>query len=116
MRKIAFPIYVLALGIMLAIGSAGYVIINNRQHDKELAAAVVERNRAVNETLRGMCDRFELRDEIFLRILEQSAARQRALGNTEAAEELQLNILALRLAQGDCLKDIPIVIQPPHVP
>jgi hypothetical protein len=103
MRKIAFPIYVLALGIMLAIGSAGYVIINNRQHDKELAAAVVERNRAVNETLRGMCDRFELRDEIFLRILEQSA-------------ELQLNILALRLAQGDCLKDIPRVIQPPHVP
>jgi hypothetical protein len=116
MRRIAFPIYLLALAIVLVIGMAGYVIVSNRQHDKQLIALAVERQRGVNETLRGMCDRFELRDEIFLRILEQSAARQRALGNTEAAEELQLNILALRLAQGDCLKDIPIVIQPPHVP
>jgi hypothetical protein len=116
MRKIAFPIYVLAVGIVLTIGMAGYVIYNNREHDKQLASLAVERQRGVNETLRGMCDRFELRDEIFLRILEQSAARQRALGNEDAAEELQLNILALRLAQGDCLKDIPKVVRPPAVP
>jgi hypothetical protein len=116
MRKIAFPIYVLAVGIVLTIGMAGYVIYNNRQHDKDIAAAVVDRQKAVNETLRSMCDRFELRDEIFLRILEQSATRQRTLGNIEAAEELELNILALRLAQGDCLKDIPKVVDPPLVP
>jgi hypothetical protein len=116
MRKIAFPIYVLAVGIVLTIGMAGYVIYNNRQHDKDIAAAVVDRQKAVNETLRSMCDRFELRDEIFLRILEQSATRQRTLGNIEAAEELELNILALRLAQGDCIEDIPNVVPPPSAP
>jgi hypothetical protein len=116
MRRIAFPIYLLALAIVLVFGMAGYVIVSNRQHDKQLIALAVERQRGVNETLRGMCDRFELRDEIFLRILEQSAARQRALGNKLAAEELALNILALRLAQGDCLKDIPKVVPPPDAP
>jgi hypothetical protein len=116
MRKIAFPIYLLAFGIAATMGMAGYVFYQDLQHDHEIAALAVERQRGVNQTLRGMCDRFELRDEIFLRILEQSAARQRALGNKDAVESLELNIVALRLAQGDCLKDIPQVIPPPGVP
>jgi uncharacterized protein YneF (UPF0154 family) len=116
MRKIAFPIYILAVALVLVIALGGYAFVSKRQHDKELAAAVVERQRAVNQTLRSMCDRFELRDEIFLRILQQSAARQRVLGNVDAAEELELNILALQLAQGDCLTDIPKVVRPPSVP
>jgi siroheme synthase (precorrin-2 oxidase/ferrochelatase) len=116
MRKIAVPIYVLALAIVLVIGMGGYVIVNNRQHDKDIAEAVIERQRAVNETLRSICDRFELRDEIFLRILVDAAARQREAGDEEAAEALELNILALQLAQGDCLQDLPKVTKPPHVP
>lgn len=116
MRRIALPIYLLGLSIVMAIASAGYVIYTNRERDKDIAALSIDRQRAVNETLRSMCDRFELRDEIFLRILEQSAARQRALGNTAAAEDLQLNILALRLAQGDCLDAIPKVVPSPDVP
>jgi hypothetical protein len=116
MRKIAWPIYLLAISIILVIGMAGFVFYNDRQNDRQLAEAVVDRQRLTNETLRGICDRFELRDEIFLRILEQSAARQRALGNTDAVEELELNILALRLAQGDCLQDIPNMVEPPSVP
>jgi hypothetical protein len=116
MRKIALPIYVLAIAIVLTTAMAGYVIHNNREHDKELALAVVDRQRSVNETLRAMCDRFELRDEIFLRILVDAAARQRAAGDEDAAEGLELNILALQLAQGDCTRDIPKVVTPPDVP
>jgi hypothetical protein len=29
---------------------------------------------------------------------------------------LELNILALQLAQGDCIEDIPNVVPPPPVP
>jgi hypothetical protein len=113
MRKIAFPIYLLALAIVLSFALAGYVFYQDRQHDKDILALAVERQRGVNQTLRGMCDRFELRDEIFLRILEDAARRQRENGDLDAAEGLELNILALRLAQGDCVKDIPQVM-PPH--
>jgi hypothetical protein len=116
MKRIAFPIYLLGLSIVLAIASAGYVIYTNRERDRDLVELAFERQKGVNQTLRAMCDRFELRDEIFLRILEQSAERQRALGNIDAVEDLELNILALRLAQGDCTNDIPKVIPPPSVP
>jgi hypothetical protein len=44
MRKIAFPIYILAVAIVLVIALGGYAFVSKRQHDKELAAAVVERN------------------------------------------------------------------------
>jgi hypothetical protein len=116
MRRAALPIYILASAIVLVVGMSGYVIVNNREHDRELARAVVDRQRSVNETLRAMCDRFELRDEIFLRILVDAAARQRAAGDEDAAEGLELNILALQLAQGDCTRDIPKVVTPPDVP
>jgi cell division protein YceG involved in septum cleavage len=109
-RKIAFPIYVLALAIVLTTGMAGYVVSNNRKHDQALAAAVIDRQVAVNQTLRDMCDRFELRDEIFLRVLNEAAARARKAGNTDMAESLELSSLALQLAQGDCIKDIPKVV------
>jgi hypothetical protein len=115
-RTIAFPIYLLAFGIAATIGLAGYVAYQDRQHDQDLVKLALERQRGVNETLRSMCDRFELRDEIFLRILVDAARRQREAGNEDAAEGLELNILALQLAQGDCLKDIPQVIPPPGVP
>jgi hypothetical protein len=113
MRKIAFPIYLLAFGIAATMGMAGYVFYQDKQHDQDLVKLALERQRGVNETLRSMCDRFELRDEIFLRILEDAARRHRENRNLDAAEGLELNILALRLAQGDCVQDIPNVV-PPH--
>jgi hypothetical protein len=115
-RKIALPIYLLAAGIVATIGLAGYVAYQDRQHDQDLVALALERQRGVNQTLRTMCDRFELRDEIFLRILSESARRHREAGRLDAAESLELNILALQLAQGDCIDDIPNVVPPPPVP
>jgi hypothetical protein len=115
-HRVAFPIYLLASSIVLVIVMSGYVIYQDRQHAKALASLSLARQQGVNETLRGMCDRFELRDEIFLRILEDAATRQRKLGDVDAAEALELNILALRLAQGDCLQDIPKVVKPPPAP
>jgi hypothetical protein len=114
-RKVAFPIYLLALSIILAIAVAGYVLYTDRQNDKALVQLAVDRQRSVNETLRAMCDRFELRDEIFLRILTDVAQRRRASGDEEGAEEMEFNILALQLAQGDCVQEIPKVV-PPSVP
>jgi hypothetical protein len=118
MRKIALPIsiYMLALAIVVSFGLAGYVFYQDLQHDRDIASLALERQRGVNQTLRSMCDRLELRDEIFLRILVDAARRQREAGNEDAAEGLELNILALQLAQGDCLNDIPRVIPPPGVP
>jgi hypothetical protein len=111
-RKIAFPIYMLALAIVVSFGLAGYVFYQDLQHDRDIASLALERQRGVNQTLRSMCDRLELRDEIFLRILVDAARRQREAGNEDAAEGLELNILALQLAQGDCLNDIPRVFHP----
>jgi hypothetical protein len=116
MRKIAFPIYVLALAIVLTTGMAGYVIYNNRAHDRELAAAVIDRQLAVNQTLRHMCDRFALRDEIFLRVLNEAAARARKAKNLDMAESLELSALALQLAQGECVEEIPKVVPTQTVP
>jgi hypothetical protein len=114
-RKVAFPIYLLALSIVLAIAVAGFVLYSDRQNDQRIAQAVVDRQRSINETLRAMCDRFELRDEIFLRILVDVAQRRRASGDEAGAEEMEFNILALQLAQGDCVEEIPKVV-PPSVP
>jgi hypothetical protein len=114
-RKVAFPIYLLAISIVLAIAISAFVLYSDRQNDKRIAQAVVDRQRSVNETLRAMCDRFELRDEIFLRILTDVAQRRRASGDEEGAEEMEFNILALQLAQGDCVQEIPKV-GPPSVP
>jgi hypothetical protein len=114
-RKVAFPIYLLALSIILAIAVSGFVLYSDRQNDQRIAEAEVDRQRSVNETLRAMCDRFELRDEIFLRILTDVAQRRRATGDEAGAEEMELNVLALRLAQGDCVQEIPKVV-PPSVP
>jgi hypothetical protein len=91
------------------------VLYQDRAHNRQISALAVERQRGVNETLRSMCDRFELRDEIFLRILVDVAARRRASGDEEGAEEMEFNILALQLAQGDCVQEIPKVV-PPSVP
>jgi hypothetical protein len=91
------------------------VLYQDRAHNRQISALAVERQRGVNETLRSMCDRFELRDEIFLRILTDVAQRRRASGDEEGAEEMEFNILALQLAQGDCVQEIPKV-GPPSVP
>jgi hypothetical protein len=114
-KKIALPIYLLALALSLTIALAGYVLYQDRAHNRQISALAVERQRGVNETLRSMCDRFELRDEIFLRILTDVAQRRRASGDEEGAEEMEFNILALQLAQGDCVQEIPKVL-PPSVP
>jgi hypothetical protein len=114
-RKVAFPIYLLAFSLVVIVAMAGFVLYNDRQHDKQLAEAVIDRQRSVHETLRAMCDRFELRDEIFLRILVDVAARRRTAGDETGAEEMEFNILALQLAQGDCVQEIPKVV-PPSVP
>jgi hypothetical protein len=112
-RKVALPIYLLAISIVLAIAISGFVLYSDRQNDQRIAQAVVDRQRSVNETLRAMCDRFELRDEIFLRILTDVAQRRRATGDEAGAKEMELNILALQLAQGDCVQEIPKVGPPP---
>jgi hypothetical protein len=92
-RKVAFPIYLLAFSIVVTIAVAGFVLYTDRQND-----------------------RFELRDEIFLRILVDVAQRRRASGDLEGAEEMEFNILALQLAQGDCVQEIPKVLPPLSVP
>jgi hypothetical protein len=115
-RKVAFPIYLLAFSIVVTIAVAGFVLYTDRQNDRKLAELTVDRQRSVNQTLRAMCDRFELRDEIFLRILVDVAQRRRASGDLEGAEEMEFNILALQLAQGDCVQEIPKVLPPLSVP
>jgi hypothetical protein len=63
-----------------------------------------------------VCDRFALRDEIFLSILQSAYGRALESGEQVVAESLLSSIVALREAQGNCRRQIPKVRKPPSAP
>lgn len=115
-RRVAWSIYALAASIVAIVLLVGYIVYSNREHDRDLARVSLERQLDSNLFFREVCDRFALRDEIFLSILQASYGRALERGEQVAAESLLSSIVALREAQGNCRKQIPKVRKPPAAP
>ena len=106
MKRISVAVYVMALSLILVMGMIGYVIRENRAHQDELAAAVEERERAVNTFLTEICDRLSIRDDIQISYLQVASARY-ALEDPDYAETLARAAQALQVTQSGCLEGIP---------
>ncbi len=89
----------------------GVTIRQDRQHRDDLAAAVVERNRSVNQFLREVCERLELRDEIQIGYLKAAAA-QYDKSDPAYASVLADAAFALEITQKGCKENLPNVRPP----
>jgi hypothetical protein len=116
LRRSSVPIYGLAASIVLVIAMSGYLIQNNRAHERELVAFSLQRQESVNDTFMAMCDRLALRDEIIISILTDAAERARANGEPVTAEALENNVAAIKFVQDDCTQEIPQIVNPPPLP
>ncbi len=112
-RRVAWSIYALAASMIAIVALVGYIVHSNRSHDRTLAQISLDRQADSNLFFESVCDKFELRDEIFLRILQGSYSRALERGEKVAAESLLGSIVALREAQGNCRAQIPRIRRPP---
>lgn len=115
-RRVAWPIYGFAISIAVSLVLVAFIFWQDRDHDRALARLSLIRQQESNEFFRAVCDRFEIRDEIFLSVLQDAYGRSLARGDKVAAETLQRSIIALREAQGNCANQIPKVRKPPAPP
>jgi hypothetical protein len=115
-RKVAWSIYALGLSLVATILLTGYVLLSDRENDRKLAEVSLARQEDSNLFFEEVCDRFALRDEIFLSILQSAYGRALESGEQVVAESLLSSIVALREAQGNCRRQIPKVRKPPSAP
>jgi len=95
------------VSIVLSFTLVGWTVRENRVHQRELAAAVVERDKPVNKFLRTeVCDRLRIRDEIQINYL-QAAARQWRPIDPAYSEVLQNAAQALEFTKEGCTSELP---------
>jgi hypothetical protein len=106
MKRVGWPIYVMAVSVIVTLGVLSFAINENRQHQQDIAQGIKERNASLNEFLRTeVCERLELRDEIQLSYLRF------VLGTLENTGQfyrvLEDAIFALEVTQKGCFAEIP---------
>lgn len=115
-RRAAWPVYALGAAIVFFMASFAYTYWTNRQHDGDLARLSLQRQADSNRFFEEVCDRFAIRDEIVLRVLQEAYGRALVRGDRVYAESLLTPIVALREAQGECEPSIPDIRKPPSPP
>jgi hypothetical protein len=106
MKRVGWPIYVMAVSIIVTLGVLSFAIRANRQYQQDIAQGIADRNSSLNQFLRAeVCDRLELRDEIQLSYLRF------VLGTLERGSQFHIvledAIYALEVTQKGCAAGIP---------
>jgi hypothetical protein len=114
LRRVALPIYALAASILLVLALFTYVVVQDVQHDHDLARISAARQVDSNAFFRAVCDKFEIRDEIVLSLIRPAHLRALAQGERVYADILENATIALETAQGDCDNQIPQIRPVPN--
>lgn len=106
-KRIAWPIYLLSMSMIVWLLLFGYILRQNHAHQEELAAAVAERDNDVNRFLRAeVCDRLRLRDEIQISYLRAAANKNRPT-DPLYADVLEDAATAIEFTKEGCLTELP---------
>ena len=105
-------VYMLGVSLLVIVFLVGWTLRENRQHQKDLAAAVVFRQKEVNQFLRfEVCERLEIRDSIQIQYL-QAAIERYEKSDPEFANVLAGSARALLFTQEDRAANLPRVQTP----